>query len=232
MSTSTFIHFKYLWLIADEARARTEEFAERRTPADVGQGLVAVVFAAAATEAYINEVSHLVKQDTYLYPDTPLVDFGAQMTQAVDKKMSIERKYLLASKLLGQPFEKGQKPFQGFVTLIAARNFLLHQIPVFSRVIANLEQVGIATKRATFRNYLGEDKPMGSQVDALSNPTVARWACDTSANIIVAVMDMFPPYASASVGLLRFGFPPRGVDADRSPRRSLDSLDITNDRLL
>jgi hypothetical protein len=208
VGTSTFIHFKYLWLIADEARARAERFANEHTPADFGQGPVAVVFAVAATEAYINEVSHLVKQDAYLYPDTPLVDFGAQMTQAVANKMSIEEKYLLASKLLGQPFQRGQKPFQDLVTVIAARNFLVHQIPVLSEVIANLEQVGIATKRTTFRNYLDEDEPMGSQVDALSNPTVARWACDTAANIIVAVMDMFPPCASASVGLLRSGFPP------------------------
>ena len=208
MSTSTFIHFKYLWLIADKARAGAERFANEHTAADFGQGLVAVVFAVAAAEAYINEVSHLVKQDTHLYPDTLLVDFGAQMTQAVANKMSIEGKYLLASKLLAQPFQKGKKPFQDLVTVIAARNFLVHQIPVPSEAIAHLEQVGIATKRATFRNYLEEDEPMGSQVDALSNPTVARWACDTSANIIVAVMDMFPPYASASVGLLRFGFPP------------------------
>ena len=80
--------------------------------------------------------------------------------------------------------------------------------PAPSTVVTNLEQLGIATKRGTFRNYLGEDEPVGSQVDALSNPKVAKWACDAAANIIVAVMDMFPPYASASLGLLRFGFPP------------------------
>jgi hypothetical protein len=208
VSTSTFIHFKYLWLIADEACARAQRFATEHAPGDFGQGLVAVVFAVAATEAYINEVSHLVKQDSYLYPDTPLVDFGAEMSQAVANKVSIEEKYLVASKLLGQPFQKGKKPFQDLVTLIAVRNLLVHMTPVPSGVIANLEQVGIATKRATFHNYLGEDEPMGSQVDALSNPTAARWACETASNTIVALMDMFPPYASASVGMLRFGFPP------------------------
>ena len=60
------------------------------------------MFALAATEAYINEVSHLVKQDSYLYPNTPLVDFGAEMTQAVGSKAPIEEEYLLASKLLAR----------------------------------------------------------------------------------------------------------------------------------
>lgn len=208
MSTSTFIHFKYLWLIADEARARAEQFAREGKPGDFGQGIVAVVFALAATEAYINEASHLVAQDSYLYPNTPLVDFGAEMTQAVGSKAPVEEKYLLASKLLDQPFDKGKEPFQDLVTLIAARNLLMHMTPVPSTLVKNLEQLGIATKRGTFRNYLGEDEPVGSQIDALSNPKVAKWACDAAANIIVAVMDMFPAYASASLGLLRFGFPP------------------------
>jgi hypothetical protein len=54
-------------------------------------------------------------------------------------------------------------------------------------LVANLEQRGIATKREIFRNYLGEDEPVGSQVDALSNPTVAEWACDAAKYLILAV---------------------------------------------
>jgi hypothetical protein len=49
---------------------------------------------------------------------------------------------------------------------------------------------------------------MGSPVDALANPKVAQWACDTAANIIVAVMNMFPAQAPPSLGMLSFGFPP------------------------
>jgi hypothetical protein len=212
VSTSTFFHFKYLWLIADEARVRAERFTNEYAPADFGQGLVAVVFAAAAAEAYINEVTHLVKQDTDLCPDTAhhnrLVDFATGMTKAVADWEPIDRKYLLASKLLGQPFSRGQKPLQDLVALIEARNFLVHLTPEPSALVTNLEQLGIASKRGIFRNYLGEDEPVGSQVDALSNPKVAKWACDAAENIIVAVMDMFPAQASASLGLLRFGFPP------------------------
>ena len=211
MNISTFVHFKYLWLIADEARARAERFANEHTPGDFGQGLVLVVFASAAAEAYINEATYLVKEDSDLYPDTAhyrrLVDFAAEMTKAVADKVAIEQKYLLASRLLGHPFSKDEKPFQDLVALIDARNFLVHLTPAPSGLVGNLEQLGIASNRRTFRNQLGEDEPVGSQVDTLSSPKVAKWACDAAASIIVAVMDMFPAYASASLGQLRFGFP-------------------------
>ena len=212
VSTSTFIHFKYLWQIADEARARAERFANEHTPADFGQGLVAVVFAAAATEAYINEMTHLVKQDTDMYPATAyrslLMDLAEEMAKAVADREPLEQKYLLASRLLGKPFSRGENPFQDFAALVAARNWLVHLTPVPPGLVANLEQIGIASKRGTFRNYLDEDEPMGSPVDALANPKVAQWACDAASNIIVAVINMFPAQAPPSLGILSFGFPP------------------------
>ena len=212
VSTSTFVHFKYLWLIADEASRRAERFETEHTPADFGQGLVAVVFAAAAVEAYINEATHLIEQDIDVYTDAAqygwLVDFAGQMTKAVAGRRSLAGKYLLASKLLGQPFNKEHEPFLSLTALIDTRNWLVHLTPTPPPAIANLEQLGIAAKRGTFRNYRGEDEPVGSQVDALANAQVAKWACDAAVTIIVAVMDMFPAAAPASLQLLRVGFPP------------------------
>ena len=81
MSTSTFFHYKYLWRIADDARVRAVQFSNEHDPGNFGQGLVAILFAAAAAEAFINEVTYSVRQDTDLYPATAyhslLVDFAA-----------------------------------------------------------------------------------------------------------------------------------------------------------
>jgi hypothetical protein len=212
VSTSTFFHYKYLWRIADDARVRAEQFSNEHNPGNFGQGLVAILFAAAAAEAFINEVTYSVRQDTDLYPATAyhslLVDFAAEMRKAVADREPLEQKYLLASTLLGQPLSKGRKPLQELVGLNEARNFLVHLTPEPCRLVANLEQRGIATKREIFRNYLGEDEPVGSQVDALSNPTVAEWACDAAKYIILAVGDMFPAEAAPSLRSLMFGFPP------------------------
>ncbi len=212
MSTSAFFHYKYLWRVADDARVRAERLSNEHNPDNFGQGLVAILFAAAATEAFINEVTYSVRLDADLYTVTAyhssLADFAAQMTKAVADRESLEEKYLLASALLGHPLSKGRRPLQELESLNDARNFLVHLTPEPSALVANLEQRGIATKRKTFRNYLGENKPLGSQVDALANPRAAEWACDAARDIILAVGDMFPAEATPSLSLLMFDFPP------------------------
>ncbi len=184
--------------------------------------LIAIVFAAAAAEAFINEFakhaeiySHLGKELAKLvdhtpdpeWTDPPTVDLLAALLPEAEKhKASPNSKYQIAKLVLtSKTFDGGGPPFQDFVSLMKLRNAIMHmdfdqiksvkigEVEVeYPGIIKNLESKGILADIKSDKNTIC------SWLLLVRTPAVAKWACNATANIVKDIMDSVP-----ATGLLR-----------------------------
>lgn len=189
-----------LWSLACDARERAEATVRADSDAYARDATVAVLLAAASTEAFINEFTEciLLYQKSKNCQDlvTPELGNCAAILKEVERdRGSINQKYLWASHLLsGKPFDKGSNPYQDFKMLIDLRNGLMHLKPddelkydghgaiiiTPSQNVQTLQQRKFARKgNAAGFNLIQTDK-------------IAAWACDTARNIILAILKMVP----------------------------------------
>ncbi|HET9777783.1 MAG TPA: hypothetical protein VFP81_00725 [Propionibacteriaceae bacterium] len=91
---------------------------------------MSIVMAAAATEAFINELDAFY--DLTFAPLQPTEVACAEALAEVERSRgSTELKYLVASLTLsGQMFDKARQPFQDFSILMTVRNSLMHPKPL------------------------------------------------------------------------------------------------------
>jgi hypothetical protein len=137
-------HFHALQLLVTACRARNraiKEETEKRTAGEtnpmVSDAAVAVVLAAAATEAFINEFAEtvsLLRENAASWDPgriTPEMGAAADTIFALESlRRSVLTKYSTAAKKLGKPLDKGGPIFQDFDRLIGLRNALMHVHPV------------------------------------------------------------------------------------------------------
>lgn len=164
--------------------------------------LGAVVFAAAATEGFINEVAEHV--DTYRRIGSDLIPNGEQkdkLNRLADVVLDLEeRRRPVAEKyaaawfaLTGECADKGRAPFQAFVLLHRVRDGLMHlkaaredEDHAGRDVTDALAQQGIALSGAGDSGL--------PWLDRLETPEVAEWACESARTIINALLDLAPPH--------------------------------------
>jgi hypothetical protein len=172
----------------------------------------AIVLAAAATEAFINELGEMVAIDKDLpwrqsNPVSPsLCAFADAIQEIEEARGSLLLKYLIASQTLsGSTFNKGTNPYQDFATLVNLRNDLMHLKPrdTFShseggftsvkplKYIKNLQQRGLA--------HRPEENVNMSWFNIIQTAEMAIWACDAAHKIILAVLDFIPDNAIPSL---------------------------------
>jgi hypothetical protein len=192
--------FEFLCLSA-EARDR----ARRSEGQQTSEALTAILFAALATEALINEIGVAASRAASLHPETErddaLADLAATLDLIEKAQGQIDLKYQLASKVLvGVTLPRGEPPFQDFANLITLRNELVHprhrdrtteagHVEPASKVIRDLRQRGLTS---TGGRQPG-DVPGGvSWLDEIKSSGVANWAYVTAREIIVAVLKMLP----------------------------------------
>jgi hypothetical protein len=201
-----FVHSGFLWRTACEARDRAVVAVRENPQVWPADTIVSIVLAAAAAEAFINELTELVAlQRDAAYrrtnPISPSLRAFADALQAIEESHgSLVLKYLMASQTLsGSTFDKGCNPYQDFATLINLRNDLMHLKPRDTflepvdglpgsiqppRYIKGLQQRGLAHT---------PPKPVGmSWLNMLQTAQMSVWACDTAHNIILAVLDLIP----------------------------------------
>jgi len=163
---------------------------------------VAIILAAASTEAFINELAEL--SSTPQLPGDQLVpellSFEKAWREIEANRGSIRLKYLVASQLLsGRMFDKGAGPYQDWAMLLELRDRHMHLKaqsiesagsdsglgPVVRHPdpVRQLQQRGIA--RANSREVI-------SWMQALQTSKVADWACRSALGIIDAVLEMVP----------------------------------------
>jgi len=127
------LHHVHLLLIAHQAARRAADDAARPN-ALTDNALVAIIMAATAAEAFINELAdylHVLRDSRAWAPIPPtLVACADVVKEVADTHGSVTLKYLVASfALTGRTFDKGAPPFQDFAELIKLRNAIVHLKP-------------------------------------------------------------------------------------------------------
>lgn len=173
---------------------------------------VAIILAAAATEAFINELAELVSI-TRIRLDETLTDEQRSFADVIRKLESerprgaLQKKYLGAAEALGSPFDPGSNPFQDFNTLVKLRDSLMHVKPNTDTEVdsdGRLRTPMPAHIRALQQRGLARRDTNISWFDALLTQEIADWAPATARTIMLAVLDQFPDDSVRSLwGLVR-----------------------------
>jgi hypothetical protein len=195
-----FAHSGELFGAARDARDRAIAAVQANPQAWPSDTIVAIILAAATTEAFINELTEwvaidrdrLVRQSN---PISPELHAFADALQEVEKAQgNLQLKYLVASQTLsGSMFEKGKNPYQDFATLVNLRNDLMHVKPRQPpKYIKNLQQLRIA--------HSHKKNVSMSWFNVIQTDKMAIWACKTAHNIILAVLDFIPDNPNPALG--------------------------------
>jgi hypothetical protein len=183
-----------------EAYRRTLRAAGDR---DWGQldALSAVILAAAAAKAFINELAELSRQevngDPRRWPPPP-PELQALATAVINVERShgsTTEKFAAGIKALtGQPPDLGRKPFQDLILLMRARDGLIHtKLDVLPAPADGLtSNVPSVVKQLRSKNITAIDADLAAD-DALSTRASAKWACETAASMVKAVITACPP---------------------------------------
>jgi hypothetical protein len=188
-------HSVQILLIAINAWGRAIEDAKRPN-ALTTDSILAIVMAAASTEAFINEFAEYVRtlQRDMVPPETPwekLQLAAASVAEIEEQRGSVEEKYDATwQALAGEPIKRGESPYQDFRDLVGLRNAIMHvktaredEAHTGTRITDVLAQKGIA-----FKGGIGQ-LPWFYR---LETPAVAAWACEAARAIIVGVLDLIP----------------------------------------
>lgn len=196
-----FVHAAEFMAIALDARDRAADARRSDQAVMAPDALVSVVMAAAATEAFINELG-----EYYTWGSLPIEKgesaCGVALAEIEKSRGSTELKYLVASlSLSGRMFDKGTQPFQDFSTLMTIRNHLMHPKPerdqfgdgvsVPPAYVRDFERRGMTCPR--------EPDVSVSWLNLLETELVASWACQAAVEIIVALAAMTPPGSATAM---------------------------------
>jgi hypothetical protein len=200
------VHSGFLWSTACEARDRAGTAVAENSQIWPADTIVSIILAAAATEAFINELTELVvlgRDAAYrrTHPISgPLRAFADALQEIEESRGSLALKYLIASQTLsGSTFDKGSNPYQDFATLINLRNDLMHLKPRDTFIEPENELPVIIQPPKYIRDLqqrrLAHTPPTGvnmSWLNMLQTSAMAVWACDTALSIILAVLNLIP----------------------------------------
>jgi hypothetical protein len=192
------------------ARSAFDRTGDAITDTEPGQqdALIAVVFAAASVEAFINEAAMLagLRFRPGLTDPPSVARFKDLLDEAEVSHASTRLKYLLAgSVLLDQAYEKGRQPYQNFDLLLKVRDEVIHlKGERFRMVNGNI----VLTERKNIIRALGSRHlvDVGANTgftNLISTRAVARWACNSAAHMVRSVRDGAPSGQFKTT--LRFG---------------------------
>jgi hypothetical protein len=199
------LHAAEFMAIALDARDRAAEARRSDRTVMAADALVSVVMAAAATEAFINELGAYYELGD-LAREPRETASGVALAEVERSRGSTELKYLMASlSLSGQMFDRSTQPFQDFSTLMKIRNDLMHPRPLDK---FEFDDAGVTVSPSYVREferrgmtYRREAGVSVSWLNLLETEQIASWACQAAVEIIVAVVEMTPPHGvSAMIG--------------------------------
>jgi hypothetical protein len=186
-------HDGILLMGAIRARDRAhQDLKERGTNALTSDAIAAVIMAAAAAEAFINELPGRIRSAI-----SRQGKFTNQMVACADALDELETvrantgaKYQVAAiTLRGEKFPPGEQPFQDFDQLVRLRNALMHPkaVPDIRKLISDLARRGLTTDR---RIPAEADEIGLTWLDRLQDPAIADWACLVAHKMMLAVLDI------------------------------------------
>lgn len=201
--------------VAKEAYERcSKQFTERQHAGS--DPLIAIVFATAAMEGFINEVFELASEPGDLLrllgdpPEHKSVAALAGLAKALEQASSpIPLKFMLAKiALSGEPYDKGSPPYQDFELLIKVRNCLVHLRPLDKfKMPGNNDVTGKPTPRVAVPRFMKglRTKNVLVETDAttfpnsfyeICTPAMARWACNTASAMVQSIVQIVPDNGS------------------------------------
>lgn len=197
-----YCHSPQLWLLAREARIRAAGVVAADADSPAVDAIAAVVLAAAASEGFINELGTLC---TNTRPDSHLPASHAALALKLleleqDHGSTLDKYGATALILTAKKLPKGMPLYQDFALLFAVRNAVMH-IKVLDQsgpregdmltftmpdVVRTLQQKKLAKP--------SKKEVAASWLEALETEQVATWACKSSLDMILAVLDMMPDF--------------------------------------
>ncbi len=194
-----------LFAVAKEAYRRALTASDDPRQHASHDPLVAVVFAAIAGEAFINELADIAAHDSVvrldLGPEPPEVDdLISLLSEAEANRAPTGFKFLVGKLALARrTYDKGANPYQDFATLIDLRNALVHLkterfegVLTKGGVIESRHPPVIDRLRA--KNVLVELDNNGhaSWTYLVSTAATAKWACNATAAIVRDLYSSMP----------------------------------------
>lgn len=186
------IHFHHVHLLLIAHKAAERAVADSNRPnALTDDALVAIVMAATAAEAFINELAgylHILDETQADWAPIPptLVACGDVVKDVEDSHGSVTLKYMVAAfALSGRTFDKGAAPFQDFVELIKLRNAIVHLKP--SDTVGQKRTNALADRGLAQPSTPTYHMPW---LDRLLTPETAAWAVRTARNMMLGLLAM------------------------------------------
>jgi len=170
-----------------------------KKPGNAEDSLIAIVFSAAAVEAFINDLEELAAgTGGSKGTDHPKIRLLADvLSEAEESKASARLKYfLIGSVLKGEPFKKGAQPWQDLELLLKLRDAVVHSRPMrFAFGENGMEMSGAQLVAQLRQRGLLPEFPEHVKmffVSWLSPRSVARWAINTSTLVIHELVGALP----------------------------------------
>jgi hypothetical protein len=204
------IDSEHLFKIAKDGYQKASQGSEIHRQNDA---IVAIVFSALALEAFINELLVIAKMEKLSgfsenWLDKLIEAIEEPSTDGIPAKKpngkwkSTREKFMLASEALGSEFDKGSSPYQDFADLFKLRDCLVHLKPedliepdedeiykyVGRKLIERLRSKGI------LQNYTS----VKSITLLVSNAKAAKWACETTSKMVIAILDKLDKIGTSS----------------------------------
>jgi len=194
-----------MWMSAADARDRAISTGQWSFDT-----IVAIVLAAAAAEAFVNEVPPLLQMNAdTLKTNSQHRTLNDILSEIEDQRGSVLLKFLNIGYILGRPYDRGANPFQDFATLVSLRNEAMHakQRDKLVQSESGAYQVEWPKQiKALQQRGLTQDFPGMSGFDALQTPKMAAWACDVAAAMLMSVLELFPDGRSDPLQALKWGW--------------------------
>jgi hypothetical protein len=163
-------------------------------------GVVALIFAAASLEAFINELGGLAET----WPastEPPAAAFASLLATVEASRGATNLKFAVAGVVFtGIPYNRAVPPFQTMDLLFKVRDSIVHlkAEPLEFNDRGQLESSRPLLEKVRALNILAEYDP-AAYVNAapawpslLSTRAAATWACDVAADVVGAVLDSIP----------------------------------------
>jgi hypothetical protein len=184
--------------------------------ASTSDALVAVVFAAASLESFINEMGTMAQeQSSYLLQPSSVSTFAQDFHELDARRGTTAQKFQLAYLLFsGRRIETGTNPYQDFQFLMCLRNDLVHLTPQDEFDISGSEPVPFTvTPPAKIVDGLrsrqllaaADADPQLGWISLLSTHETARWACLAARSMVDLIIGVIPACTLKTAATTIFG---------------------------
>ena len=160
--------------------------------------LSAILFSAAALEAWIAELGLLTRR-TELPTSPALAALGQAIADIEDSRGSVRLKYHIAMTLLtGKGYDRGAQPYQDFNLLFSLRDALVHMKPekMAEPASERTRTERLVKQLSSVATCVPQEKPgiLSSWLSRINTKSVARWACNTAKSVQESVREAARPH--------------------------------------